>query len=92
MFAASSSASSIPSLLELAVNTVVPDADDLAESPLAAADVMMPFPKCQLDSIIAAVDRDYVVALCGPAGSGKHTLLSQAFPELCVLRLEEDRP
>jgi ABC-type phosphate transport system ATPase subunit len=49
---------------------------------------MFPFPSGQVQAVANALRQHALVALCGPAGSGKHTLLQQAFPGLSVMRLE----
>ena len=42
----------------------------------------------QVQALTAAMERHGFIALCGPTGSGKHTLLQQAFRSTSVLRLE----
>ena len=48
------------------------------------------FPVQQVRALVGALDREGFVVLSGPAGSGKLTLLQQAFPRLSVLRLEAE--
>ena len=48
------------------------------------------FPVQQVRALVGALDREGFVVLSGPAGSGKLTLLQQAFPRLSVIRLEAE--
>ena len=52
------------------------------------SECIVPFAARQVQALTAAMERHGFIALCGPTGSGKHTLLQQAFRSTSVLRLE----